>query len=253
MVEITAGTYTAVVLLASLSVVATAMGVGLAVRIGARPRAISAGIGFSVGIMVLISLGELIPESLSTGGTGETVVAIVLGMALVAAANFVVPHTHLVDEPGQLGNRSVRAVYLTTFGLILHDFPEGIAMANSYVASPALGVLTAVTVAVHNVPEEFAMAAPAVLLRRRRLLLGAAVASALAEPLGAIVGLLAVTARPALNAWMLAFAAGAMLYVAIHELLPMAREYGYLRFFALGAGVSVPVFLLLGLLIGTTS
>lgn len=251
MSEITTRTYVAVVLLASLSVVATAVGVGLAVRIGARPRAISAGIGFSAGIMVLISLGELIPESLSAGGTDETLIAIALGIVLVASANFVVPHTHLVDEPGRLGSRSVRAVYLTTFGLVLHDFPEGIAMANSYVASSALGILTAVTIAVHNIPEEFAIAAPAVLLRRRRLLLGAAVASALAEPLGAIVGLLVVTARPALNAQMLAFAAGAMLYVAIHELLPMAREHGHLRFFALGAGMSVPVFGFLGLLIGT--
>ena len=115
-------------------------------------------------------------------------------------------------------------------------------MANSYVVAPTLGVLTAVTIALHNVPEEYAMAAPAVAVRQRHVLLGAAVASALAEPLGAVIGLVAVTARPSLNGWFLGFAAGAMLYVSVHELVPMAREYGRPRRFVAGAILSVTVF-----------
>ena len=90
-------------------------------------------------------------------------------------------------------------------------------------------------------------------VRQRRLLFGAAAVSALAEPLGAMVGLLAVTARPELNAWLLAFAAGAMLYVAVHELIPMAREHGHPKVFAIGAAASVAVFLALRLLIDTLS
>lgn len=253
MQDITPETFTAVVLLASLSIVATLIGVGLALRLGANARAIAVGVGFSVGIMILIALGELIPEAVSAGGSAPTAGAVLAGMALVALAHVVVPHSHLVEEPGRLGQRSVRAVYLTAVGLILHDFPEGIAMANSYVASPSLGVLTAIAVAAHNIPEEFAMAAPAVLVRRRRLLFGAAALSALAEPLGAIVGLLAVTARPGLNAWLLAFAAGAMLYVAVHELIPMAREHGHPKAFVLGAGGSIVVFAVLRLSIEAAS
>jgi ZIP family zinc transporter len=107
-------------------------------------------------------------------------------------------------------------------------------MANGYVASPALGVLVALAIALHNVPEEFAMAVPLVMLRSKASLYGAAVLSALAEPLGAVIGLAAVGIAPSLNGYFLALAAGAMLFVSVHELLPMARRYRHPDFFLWG-------------------
>lgn len=118
-------------------------------------------------------------------------------------------------------------------------------MANAYIASPELGMLVAVAIALHNVPEEFAMAVPAVMTRSRRFLYGAALLSALAEPLGAIVGLVAVGVAPTLNAHFMAFAAGAMTFVSVHELIPMARRYRNMRLFAAGMILSVLVYGLL--------
>ena len=253
MKDISIETWIAVLMLASLSLVATIIGVGVALRLGNDRRAIATGIGFSVGIMILISVVELLPESIRTGSVAQAAVAALLGMGLVATAHLLIPHTHLVEEYGRTGARRVSAAYLVAFGLVLHDVPEGIAMANSYMVTPALGVLTAITIAVHNIPEEFAMAAPLVAVRQRRVLFGAALASALAEPLGAIIGLVAVTARPSLNSWFLGFAAGAMLYVSVHELVPMAREHGHPRRFALGAALSVPAFLALGAVVDLLS
>ena len=135
-------------------------------------------------------------------------------------------------------------------GLILHDVPEGFAMANAYIASPQLGVLVAVAIALHNVPEEFAMAVPAVVIRSRRFLYGAALLSALAEPLGAVIGLLAVGVAPALNAHFMAFAAGAMVFVSLHELVPMARRYRNKGMFVAGMAVSALVYALLGRITG---
>jgi ZIP family zinc transporter len=91
----------------------------------------------------------------------------------------------------------VKSVYLVVYGLVLHDVPEGFAMANAYVASPALGLLVALAIALHKLPEEFAMAVPAVMLKSKGFLFGAALLSALAEPLGAIIGLIAVGLAPA--------------------------------------------------------
>jgi len=135
------------------------------------------------------------------------------------------------------------------FGLILHDVPEGFAMANSYIASPSLGVLVALAIAIHNVPEEFAMAVPIVMIKRRRFLYIAAFLSGLAEPLGAVVGLVAVHFHPMLNPLFMAFAAGAMVFVSVHELLPMARRYHKTRLFVLGAIISVFVYALLAALV----
>jgi ZIP family zinc transporter len=69
--------------------------------------------------------------------------------------------------------------------------------------------------------------------------------SALAEPAGAVIGLAAVGIAPALNARFLALAAGAMLFVAVHELVPMARRYRHLTYFVCGIGLSAAVYALL--------
>jgi len=118
-------------------------------------------------------------------------------------------------------------------------------MANAYVASPALGVLVAVAIALHNLPEEFAMSVPAVMLRSKGFLFAAALLSALAEPVGAVIGLIAVGVAPALNAPFLALAAGAMLFVSIHELVPMARRYRHPGPCLGGAALSALVYALL--------
>jgi len=247
--ELTATTYVAVLLLASLSVVTTLLGVALALYLGKNTRAIAIGIGFSAGIMLLVSFLELLPEAMATAGLLRTATAFVAGMLIVAVMHWVIPHTHLVKETGVFPGMLLRSAYLVVFGLILHDVPEGFAMANAYIASPSMGILVALAIAIHNVPEEFAMAAPIVLIRRKRFLYLAAFLSGLAEPLGAIIGLAAVHLHPMLNPMFMSFAAGAMVFVSVHELLPMARRYQQTRLFALGMLLSVVVYAVLAALV----
>lgn len=241
----TAAVAVPVLLLSALSLVTTLVGVALAVWIRTSDRAIAAGIGFSVGVMIVVSLVELLPEAFSSVQPAQALAATALGMGLVWLANGLVPHVHLVEETGPGDPARIRAAYLVVFGLVLHDLPEGFAMANAYVAAPALGTLTALAIALHNLPEEFAMAVPAVAVRRKRLLYGAAALSALAEPAGAALGLVAVGIAPELNGLFLAFAAGAMLFVSVHELIPMARRHRHGSSFAAGAALSLLVFAIL--------
>jgi ZIP family zinc transporter len=238
-------TYAAVLLLSLTSVLTTWIGVMLAIRLRENARAIATGIGFSVGIMLLISLLELVPEALGIMGLRATLASFALGAGLVWAAHLIVPHTHLVEERGIADRRLIKSAYLVVFGLVLHDVPEGFAMANAYIATPALGILVALAIALHNIPEEFAMSVPAVMLRSKRFLYGAAFLSALAEPLGAIIGLVATGIAPALNAHFMAFAAGAMTFVSIHELIPMARRYRHMALLFWGMVLSGVVYGLL--------
>lgn len=235
-------TQTAVLLLSLLSGVTTSLGVAIALRVREDARIIAAGIGFSTGIMMQISIVELIPASIAARGVGATLGGAGAGAILVWAAHFIIPHTHLVEEKGISDPALIRSAYLVVFGLILHDVPEGFAMANAYVASPALGVLVAVAIALHNLPEEFAMSVPLVVLRSKRALFGAAFLSALAEPVGAVIGLAAVGIAPTLNAHFLALAAGAMGFVSVHELIPMAKRYRQPSFFLCGMLLSVLVY-----------
>ena len=243
----------AILLLSLLSVVTTGIGVMLALLIRENTRAIAFGIGFSTGIMVLVSALELIPKAHEAVGTLVAGLTVALGGVLIWVANLIIPHSHLVPEHGQADTRLVRSVHLVVIGLILHDVPEGFAMANAYIASSSIGLLVALAIALHNLPEELAMAVPATTLRSTKFLVSAAMLSALAEPAGAIIGLLAVTVSPALNGYFMAFAAGAMLFVSFHELLPMARRYGKMVWFGAGIVLSVAVHQILALVITSQS
>jgi len=242
-------TYIAVILLAFLSVLTTLIGVALAFYFKKSDKGIVIGIGFSAGIMLLISFFELIPESIGAAGIPMTLIAVLLGIGLVGILNFIIPHTHFIEEKGHIGIHLLKTAYLVAFGLILHDFPEGFAMANSYIHSPSLGLLVALAIAIHNIPEEFAMAVPIVQTEKKKLLFKIAFLSGLAEPAGAILGLITVSFLPNLNPLFMAFAAGAMIFVSIHELLPMARRYKRISLFVVGAVLSVTVYMGLAMLI----
>ena len=158
--------------------------------------------------------------------------------------------SHIIKEKGKFNSSLLKTAYLVAFGLILHDFPEGFAMANSYIFSPSLGLLIALAIAIHNIPEEFAMAIPVVLSKSKKsFLFKIAFLSSIAEPLGAVLGLLAVNLLPHLNALFLSFAAGAMIFISIHELFPLAKRYKRILFFILGVVLSIFVYLGLTILI----
>jgi ZIP family zinc transporter len=241
-------TWGVVLLLAFISGLTTLAGVALGLRLGRSATMIPAGIGFSVGIMALISLRELLPAALAAVPAARVWGAVALGAVLVAALHVLIPHIHLVEEPGRLDLVSLRTSYLVALGLALHDFPEGVAMANAYLEAPSLGLLVFSAVALHNIPEGFAMALPAAGDRRPSLVL-AAVGAALSEPAGTVLGLTVSHAEPGLNAPLMAVAAGAMLFVSVHELLPMALRFGRLHLFGAGLALSVLVYVLLDLLI----
>lgn len=158
--------YIVVIVLAFLSGGTTLIGVALALALRDNPTMTTMGIGFSTGIMVLISVFELIPESLSQAGAATSILSASLGAGLILTLHVLIPHVHLSRE--QVPSVELRAAYLVAFGLILHDVPEGFAMANAFLASPSLGVLVAMAIALHNIPEEFAMAIPAVAVKTGR-------------------------------------------------------------------------------------
>jgi len=231
-------TYITVILLSLLSVVSTFLGVVLAFFFKKSTKRISIGIGFSTGVMLIISFFELLPEAIREGGAPSTLIALILGSLFMLFLDFILPHTHFFKSKGR-SDWNLKTAYLIALGIILHDFPEGFAMANSYILSSKLGILIAISIAAHNIPEEFVMAIPLVATKRKKDLIQLGLSSALAEPLGAVCGLLAASVSPALIPLFLAFAAGAMIFISFHELYPMARRYKRLSHFALGVGMSL--------------
>ena len=223
-----------IILLASLSIISTIIGVMLAFYFKKSVKGIAIGIGFSAGIMLIISFFELIPESIQEIGFLKTLIILILGISFIGMLNLIIPHTHLIKEEGEENKILIKTAYLVVFGLILHDFPEGFAMATSYIQNSSLGLLIALAIALHNIPEEFAMTVPILLANKKNLIFKVVFLSALAEPAGAILGLIAVSFLPSLNPLFMAFAAGAMIFISLHELLPMAKKYQKTSLFFIG-------------------
>ena len=233
-----------ILLISFLSGSTTVIGALLAVFLKGSRRSISMGVGFSSGIMIVISFLELLPTAFTLTDELFTTFAFALGFLIVLIADVWLPHTHLIEEKGKSGYL-LKVSYLVAIGIIIHDFPEGFAMASSFWVEAKLGLLVALGIAIHNIPEEFALAVPLVLTKKMKLLMEFPVLSALAEPLGAVFGIALSWFLPQFNAFLLAFAAGAMVFVSVDELVPLAYEHDGMHHFGIGLIAGITTFMVL--------
>ena len=230
--------------IAFLSGLTTLIGVWLATRIKERKRLIFIGIGFSSGVMLAISFLQLFPLALESAASLVVLGAFSAGFMLVWLFDFFLPHTHFMREKGYKLSL-MRVSYLVAFGIMIHDFPEGFAMATTYAVKASTGVLIAIGVALHNIPEGFALGIPLALTGEKKTLYKLAFVSALAEPAGALLGVLLLFSVPSLGPLFMAFAAGAMVFVALDELLPLAQKYGKLNHASLGLLLGIITYMVL--------
>ncbi|WP_151525855.1 ZIP family metal transporter [Serinicoccus kebangsaanensis] len=239
-----------------------------------HPGVMAAALCFAAGVMITISVVEIAPSALDALAdlVGEQAAlawvlgAMAVGAALVHLLCHLMPHRLSPAEAG--GGEDLRRIRsgaldlgLLRTGLLLaavvglHNLPEGLATLVSTLEDPTGGVILAVAIAIHNVPEGMVVAAPiyAATGSRARAMLWAAL-SGLAEPLGAVLGYLALRVLLPLE-WVdlsLALVAGMMIAVSVVELLPTAMRYARRRRdllvgFFLGAVVMVLSLALLSL------
>lgn len=112
---------------------------------------------------------------------------------------------------------------LVAVGIALHDLPEGMAIAAGHTAQKETGVMLALAIGLHNIPEGIASATPFVMAgTKRRWILFTMLIISFFTPLGAWLGLLLLSLGPQLISILLALAAGAMISLVIREMIPEA-------------------------------
>ncbi|MFA5051527.1 MAG: ZIP family metal transporter [Patescibacteria group bacterium] len=235
-----------VLVLSALSGAATILGVIIGIRVNHK-SGIVFGASFAAGIMILISLCELMPASFREGMHWVTVAGVAAGAAVLWVASAVLPHFHTAQEIESAGpKRLMTMAYLLAIGLILHDFPEGFAIPSSFHFSDSLGFIVVIATFIHNIPEGYILSVAGSVNGRRNMSYYSAFFSALSTLAGAIFGLLLLDRFHALNQFFLAVAAGAMLFIACHELIPYVKHIGRGKKMSfLGFGASSAVYLLL--------
>ncbi len=201
--------------------------------LGQKPsnRLLAFALGFAAGIMLLISLMEMLPAALHTTGMSPVLGygMFMLGLLGYFAMDRLLPHQHpqdLLTETRRPVNLKRTAVLLT-LGISLHNFPEGIATFVTASSDLELGMGIALAVAIHNVPEGLAVAGPiyAATGSKGKALFWAGL-SGLAEILGGLIAfvLLGPAVSPVMIAAIMAAVAGIMVALSVDELMPLARE-----------------------------
>lgn len=230
-------------------------------------RFLAGSLGFSAGVMLYVSFGEIFPKAVeelsgvwgTVGGNWAAVGAFFGGIIVIGIIDRLVPDSINPHEPSTVGDgaegderrqRMMKMGVMTAIAISIHNFPEGFATFISGLTDPTVAIPVAFAIAIHNIPEGIAVAVP---LREatgsRKRALGWATLSGLAEPVGALVGFLLLMPFLGPVALGISFAgvAGVMVFISVDELLPTAVSTGkhHTAIYGLIAGMAVMAFSLL--------
>ena len=218
-------------LLTSLAGLSTMIGViPIFIKLKNKNKIIASSLSFASGVMLCVSIIDLIPESMEmlkkyyTGVTLIIIILLFIVLGIIASS--------LIDKylPTTNYESLYRVGIISMLAIILHNIPEGIATFISTTKNTSLGISLATSIALHNIPEGISIAIPIYYSTKSRFkALGYTFISALSEPLGAVLTYLFLL--PLVNDVILgllfSFIAGIMLQISLTELLPESLSYNY--------------------------
>lgn len=201
---------------------------------GIAPRVYNAMLGLAAGVMLAVTVFGLIIPAIDAGGGGlrgslAAGLGIVLGGVTLDLIDRYSPHQHFLKgfEGGGASSR-LRQIWLFIIAITIHNFPEGLAVGVSAGSGDLSSTLTlTLGIAIQNIPEGLAVALS--LMGERyspKQVFQIAALTGLAEPVGGLVGAVAVTLVQPLMPYALAFAGGAMLFVISDEIIPETHKQG---------------------------
>ena len=217
--------------------------------------------GFGAGVMLAACAFSLIipglaaarSQGLGPWGAGSLVgVSILLGGAMLLAMERLVPHEHFIKGVEGQTARKLRRTWLFVFAIALHNLPEGLAIGVGFAGNDTLRASALATgIAIQDVPEGLVVAVALLSAGyRRAFAVALGMASGLVEPIGAVFGAAIVGYSAALLPWGLGFAAGAMLFVISHEIIPESHRKGHEAFATAGLMVGFVLMMLLDTALG---
>lgn len=222
-------------------------------------------LGFAAGVMIAASVWSLLIPAIemeeSSGGIAwlPAVVGFLLGIGFLLLLDTVIPHLHLNSDCPEGKPCGLGKSFMLVLAVTLHNIPEGMAVGvvlagmieGSTAVTAASALALAVGIAIQNFPEGAVVSAPLVssgLSRRRAFLYGAV--SGVVEPIGAIATILLTAFVTPILPYILSFAAGAMIYVVVEELIPESQSGTHSNIGTVGAALGFALMMLLDVALG---
>jgi ZIP family zinc transporter len=224
-------------------------------------------LGVAGGVMIAASFWSLLAPAIEladaqgTPGWLPAVAGFLLGGVFLRGIDQVLPHVHIFQPTEQAEGMPTtwrRAVLLVT-AITLHNIPEGLAVGVAFgavgigleTASLSAAIALAIGIGLQNFPEGIAVAMP---LRREGLSPGRSFwygqLSGIVEPVAGVIGALAVMAMRPLLPYALAFAAGAMIFVVVEEVIPESQVHGHGDLATMGVMLGFAVMMFLDVALG---
>ena len=221
--------------------------------------------GFAAGVMVAASVWSLlIPSIEMTGKEGfmsivPAITGFLFGILFLLFLDNIIPHQHIDSNQSEGPKTHLSKTTKLVFAITLHNLPEGMAVGvalagamehNSYI-SMAGAIALAVGIAIQNFPEGAIVSMPlrsAGNSRGKSFLMGTL--SGVVEPIGAVITILLASVILPVLPYLLSFAAGAMMYVVVEELIPETQEGRHSNMGTIGFAIGFLLMMVLDVLLG---
>ncbi|MDE6006214.1 MAG: ZIP family metal transporter [Muribaculaceae bacterium] len=222
-------------------------------------------VGFAAGVMVAASVWSLlIPSIEMTGKEGfmsilPAIVGFLFGILFLLFLDEVIPHQHIESNESEGPKSHLSKTARLVFAVTLHNIPEGMAVGVALAAAmehssflPMAGaVALSLGIAIQNFPEGAIVSMPlksAGNTKRKSFIMGTL--SGAVEPVAAIVTILLASFVLPILPYLLSFAAGAMMYVVVEELIPETQEGKHSNLGTIGFAIGFLLMMALDVLLG---
>ena len=222
-------------------------------------------LGFASGVMIAASIWSLlIPAMEMSESQGKiawvpATIGFLLGITFLLVLDSVIPHMHLKSDKPEGIKSKLKKTTMMVFAVTLHNIPEGMAVGVTFAGAltqnagitMAGAFALAIGIAIQNFPEGAIISMPLKsegMSKPKAFLYGTL--SGIVEPIGAIITILLTNAVVPMLPYLLAFAAGAMIYVVVEELIPESQVGEHSNIGTIGIAIGFVVMMILDVALG---
>ena len=222
-------------------------------------------LGFASGVMIAASVWSLIIPSINMATEQGKIawlpaaVGFLLGILFLLVLDSVIPHLHLNSSEPEGIKAKLKKTTMMVFAVTLHNIPEGMAVGVAFAGAMtqntgitiAGALALAIGIAIQNFPEGAIISMPLKsegMSKGKAFMLG--VLSGVVEPIGALITILLTNLVVPVLPYLLSFAAGAMIYVVVEELIPEAQDGEHSNLATVGVAIGFVIMMILDVALG---
>ena len=222
-------------------------------------------LGFASGVMIAASIWSLLMPSIEMAESQNIIpwvpaaVGFLLGILFLLILDSIIPHLHRNSNEPEGIKAKLKKTTMLVFAVTLHNIPEGMAVGVTFAGAlignagitMAGAFALAIGIAIQNFPEGAIISMPLKsegISKWKAFIYGTL--SGIVEPIGAIITILLTNAVVPMLPYLLSFAAGAMIYVVVEELIPEAQSGEHSNIATIGVAIGFVIMMILDVALG---